>query len=41
MADFVRDIRKRDVSVQQRLMDSAEYFAEMWEKVDKQKGTVK
>ncbi len=37
MADFMRDVRKRSVSVHQRMMDSAEYFAQMWEKVEKQK----
>ncbi len=40
MADFIRDIRKRDLSVQQRLMDSAEYFALMWEKVEKQRSLI-
>ncbi|MGD9629973.1 MAG: membrane dipeptidase [Pyrinomonadaceae bacterium] len=40
MADFIRDIRNRDLSVQQRLMDSAEYFALMWEKVERQRSLV-
>jgi hypothetical protein len=40
MADFMRDVRKRDLSVQQKLMDSAEYFALMWEKAEAQKGSV-
>lgn len=41
MADFMRDVRKRNVLVHQRMMDSAEYFAQMWEKVEKQKTSVK
>ncbi len=40
MADFMRDVRKRDVSVQQKLMDSSEHFALMWEKAEMQKGSV-
>ena len=40
MADFIRDVRKRNVSVQQRLMDSAEYFAKMWEKCNTSKVNV-
>lgn len=40
MADFIRDVRKRNVSVQQRLMDAAEYFAQMWEKCNTSKVNV-
>jgi len=40
IADFVRDIRKRDLFVQQHLMESAEYFAQMWEKADLQKTSI-
>jgi hypothetical protein len=40
MADFMKDVRERNLAVHNRLMDSAEYFAQMWEKADKQKTTV-
>jgi len=40
MADFMKDVREKNLSVHQKLMDSAEYFAQMWEKVEKQKASV-
>jgi hypothetical protein len=40
MADFMKDVREKNLSVHNRLMDSAEYFVQMWEKVDKQKTSV-
>lgn len=40
MADFMKDVREKNLSVHQRLMDSAEYFAQMWEKAEKQKASV-
>ncbi len=41
MADFMKDVKERNATVHGRLMDSAEYFAQMWEKVEKQKISVK
>ena len=40
MADFMKDVRERNLSVHGRLMDSAEYFARMWEKAEQQKTSV-
>lgn len=41
MADFMKDVREKDLTVYGRLMDSAEYFAQMWEKVERQKAKVR
>lgn len=41
MADFMKDVRERNPAVHNRLMDSAEYFARMWEKAERQKTSVK
>ncbi len=41
MADFMKDVKEKNATVHGRLMDSAEYFAQMWEKVERQKLTVK
>lgn len=41
MADFMRDVSLRNSAVYNNLMNSAEYFAQMWEKVERQKTTVK
>src|SRR5215207_2734335 len=41
MADFLRDVQQRSSSVHQDLMNSAEHFARMWEKAEKQKTSVK
>lgn len=37
MADFIRDVNIRNTTVFNNLMTSAEKFAQMWEKADKQK----
>jgi hypothetical protein len=41
MADFLEDVRLRNAGVHSRLMKSAEYFALMWEKCDRQRLTVR
>jgi hypothetical protein len=41
MADFIKDVKDKDPTVYNRLLDSAEYFAQMWGKVERQKLTVK
>lgn len=41
MADFLLDVKQRSPSVHQNLMNSAEHFARMWEKAEKQKTSVK
>jgi len=41
MADFIKDVGDRDATVRGIFMDSAEYFAQMREKVEEQKLTVK
>ena len=41
MADFVRDVSRRDATVHANLMTAAEKFAQMWEKADKQKACVR
>lgn len=40
MADFVRDVSQKNPTTYNNLMNSAEYFAQMWEKVEKQKSKV-
>lgn len=40
MADFIKDVKERNVEVYNTLMKSAEYFAQMWEKCDRQKISV-
>lgn len=40
MADFIRDVRKRSPETYERLMNSAEHFARMWEKAERQKTKV-
>lgn len=41
IADFMRDISRRSPTVYDNLMNSAEYFAQMWEKAERQKSAVK
>ena len=41
MADFLQDVKQRSPQTHQNLMNSAEHFARMWEKADKQKKVVK
>jgi microsomal dipeptidase-like Zn-dependent dipeptidase len=41
MADFMKDVKAKNSTVYDRLMDSAEYFALMWEKIERQKLTVR
>ncbi len=41
MADFFRDVKQRSPQTYQNLMNSAEHFARMWEKAEKQKTVVK
>jgi hypothetical protein len=41
MADFLKDVKEKNPTVHSQLMNSAEYFAQMWEKVERQKLTVK
>lgn len=41
MADFLKDVRERNPAVHDRLMKSAEYFALMWERCDRQKVTIR
>lgn len=41
MADFLKDVKEKNPTVHSQLMNSAEYFAQMWEKVEKQKATVR
>ena len=41
MADFMRDVNKKNPTVYENLMNSAEHFARMWEKAEKQKASVK
>lgn len=41
MADFLRDVKQRSLQTYENLMNSAEHFARMWEKAEKQKTTVK
>jgi microsomal dipeptidase-like Zn-dependent dipeptidase len=41
MADFVKDIQNRNPTVYNHLMKSAEYFAQMWEKCERQKTSVR
>jgi len=41
MADFMRDVKMKSPTVHQNLMNSAEHFARMWEKAEKQKSSVK
>jgi microsomal dipeptidase-like Zn-dependent dipeptidase len=40
MADFVKDVKEKDVAVYDNLMKSAEYFAQMWEKAEAEKVNV-
>jgi microsomal dipeptidase-like Zn-dependent dipeptidase len=35
MADFIKDVKERNVNVYNKIMGSAEYFAQMWEKCDR------
>ncbi len=35
MADFMKDVKERNVNVYNKIMSSAEYFAQMWEKCDR------
>jgi len=41
MADFLRDVMQRSPQTHENLMNSAEHFARMWEKAEKQKSIVK
>lgn len=41
MADFLRDVMQKNSTVYSNLMNSAEHFARMWEKAERQKSFVK
>ena len=41
MADFLKDVKDKSPTVYENLMNSAEHFARMWEKADRQKTKVK
>jgi microsomal dipeptidase-like Zn-dependent dipeptidase len=41
MADFLRDVKQKNPTVHENLMNSAEHFARMWEKAERQKTVVK
>lgn len=35
MADFMKDVKERNINIYNKIMSSAEYFAQMWEKCDR------
>jgi microsomal dipeptidase-like Zn-dependent dipeptidase len=40
IADFLRDVKQRSPQTYENLMNSAEHFARMWEKADRQRSKV-